>query len=48
MRDIRCKAKGEREQFLLVCLFADATVLLAESERMQQGTVDEFNKMCKN
>ena len=32
---------------MVVCLFADDTVLLAESEGMLQKAVDEFHRVCK-
>ncbi len=32
---------------LVECLFADGTVLLAESERMLQRFVDDFARVCK-
>ncbi len=35
------------EQPMVVCLYADDTVLLAESEGMLQRVVDEFDRVCK-
>ncbi len=35
------------EQPVVASLYADDTVLLAESERMLQRIVDEFDRICK-
>ncbi len=35
------------EQPVVACLYADDIVLLAESEGMLQGIVDEFDRVCK-
>ncbi len=35
------------EQPVVVGLYADDTVLLAESEGMLQGIVDDFDRLCK-
>ncbi len=35
------------EQLLVAGLYADDTVVLAESERMLQRIVDEFERVCK-
>ncbi len=43
---IRESADGEAA-FGEGCLYADDTVLLAESEGMLQRIVDEFNRVCK-
>ncbi len=36
-----------REESLVVGLFADNTVLLAESEGTLQGIVNEFDRVCE-
>ncbi len=35
------------EQLVVASLYADDTVLLAESEGMLQRIVDEFDRICK-
>ncbi len=44
--DTRLNVRGV-EQPLVVGLYADDTVLLAESEGMLQRIVDEFDRVCK-
>ncbi len=45
VRDLGARLNVERSG--AVSLYADDTVLLAESEGMHQGIVDEFDRVCK-
>ncbi len=56
MREMKCKVVNAGAKLRLngevwsvvTCLFADDTVLLAESERDLQRVVNEFYSVCKN